>query len=76
MPILPSYSANRWHIPAVENIETATAAVSSALGAGSRVNGAGIWWGWGFLSNEEGGYDASGDRAAWQSSTVALPFSP
>jgi len=76
VPVLPSYSANRWHIPAVENIETSTAAVSAALGAGSRVNGAGIWWGWGFLFDEEGAYDASADRAAWQSSTVALPFSP
>jgi len=30
------YSANRWHIPAVENIETSTEAVSAALGTGSR----------------------------------------
>jgi hypothetical protein len=76
VPILPSYSANPWHLPAVENIETATGALADALGAGSRVNGAGIWWGWGFLLDEEGAYDASGDRAAWQSTTVALPFSP
>jgi hypothetical protein len=76
VPVLPSYSANRWHLPSVENIETATAALSSGLAAGSRVNGAGIWSGWGFLMNEEGAYDGSGDRAAWQSSTVGLPFSP
>jgi hypothetical protein len=60
----------------VENIESSTAAVSAALGDGSRVNGAGIWWGYGFLYDEEGGYDASADRAAWQSGTVALPFTP
>ncbi len=76
VPVLPSYSANRWHSPSVENIESSTAAVSAALGDGSRVNGAGIWWGYGFLMDEEGAYDASADRAAWQSSTVSLPFSP
>jgi hypothetical protein len=76
VPVLPSYSANRWHSPSVESIESSTAAVSAALGEGSRVNGAGIWWGYGFLYDEEGAYDASADRAAWQSSTVALPFSP
>jgi hypothetical protein len=76
VPVLPSYSANRWHTPSVENIESSTAAVSAALGDGSRINGAGIWWGYGFLYDEEGAYDASADRAAWQSSTVALPFSP
>jgi hypothetical protein len=76
VPVLPSYSANRWHSPSVENIESSTAAVSAALGDGSRVNGAGIWWGYGFLMDEEGAYDGSADRAAWQSSTVQLPFSP
>jgi hypothetical protein len=76
VPILPSYSANRWHSPGVENIETATAAVSSGLGEGSRVNGAGIWSGWGFLLDEEGAYDGSADRAAWHASTVQLSFSP
>jgi len=76
VPVLPSYSANRWHSPSVENIESSTAAVSAALDDGSRVNGAGVWWGYGFLYDEEGTYDASADRAAWQSSTVTLPFSP
>jgi hypothetical protein len=76
VPVLPSYSANRWHDPSVEKIETATDAVSAALGDGSRVNGAGIWWGYGFLYDEEGAYDASADRAAWQASTRTLPFSP
>lgn len=76
VPVLPSYSTNRWHDPSVENIETSSAAVSGALAAGSRVNGAGIWWGYGFLLDEEGAYDASADRAAWRSSTLGLPFSP
>ncbi|HEY2216055.1 MAG TPA: hypothetical protein VGH21_01080 [Solirubrobacteraceae bacterium] len=76
VPILPSYSPNRWHDPSVENVGTAGDAVSAALGAGSRVNGAGIWSGWGFFYDEEGAYDGSGDRAAWQASTRSLPFSP
>jgi hypothetical protein len=76
VPVLPSYSANKWHIPAVENIGTASSALTAALDAGVRVNGAGIWSGWGFLLDEEGAYDGSGDRAAWQSTTVNLPFSP
>lgn len=76
VPILPSYSTNRWHDPSVEKIETATDAVSAALGDGSRVNGAGIWWGYGFLYDEEGAYDASADRAAWQASTRSLAFTP
>jgi hypothetical protein len=76
VPVIPSYAANRYHLSSVENIETATAALMGALSAGSRVNGAGIWWWWGFFYDEEGGYEASGDRAAWQSTTVGLPFSP
>ncbi|HTZ88341.1 MAG TPA: hypothetical protein VMB05_16880 [Solirubrobacteraceae bacterium] len=76
VPILPAYSANRWHDPSVEKISTATNALSAALGAGARVNGAGIWWGYGFFYDEEGAYDPSADRAAWQSSTRPLPFSP
>ena len=55
---------------------SATTAVSEALGANSRVNGAGIWWGYSFLLNEEGACDGSSDRAAWQSTTVGLAFSP
>lgn len=75
VPIIPSYSANRWHSPSVENIATATSALASALRGGSRVDGAGIWWGWGFLFDEEGAYDGSADRESWQSATVGLPFS-
>ena len=40
VPVLPSYSANRWHLPGVENVQAASAALADALGAGSRVNGA------------------------------------
>lgn len=76
VPVLPSYSADPWHLPSVENITTATAALAGALSAGSRVDGAGIWSGWGFLMDEEGAYEGAADRAAWLSSTVALPFSP
>lgn len=76
VPVLPSYSANRWHSPGVENITTATHSLEVALGEGSRINGAGIWSGWGFLLDEKGAYDGSADRASWQSSTVELPFSP
>jgi hypothetical protein len=76
VPVLPSYSADPWHIPAVENITTATAALADGLAAGSRVNGAGIWSGWGFLMDEEGAYEGSEDRASWLSSTIGLPFSP
>jgi hypothetical protein len=75
VPVLPSYSADKWHLPSVEDVEHASSALSAALDAGARVNGAGIWSGWGFLLDEEGGYDGSGDRAAWQSTTVGLPFS-
>jgi hypothetical protein len=28
------------------------------------------------LLDEEGAYDGRADRSCWQSSTVALPFSP
>jgi hypothetical protein len=76
VPVLPSYSADPWHLTSVENITTATTALANALAAGSRVNGAGIWSGWGFLLNEEGGYEGSEDRATWLSTTLALPFSP
>jgi hypothetical protein len=53
VPVIPSYSANPWHTPAVENIETATVAVGDALTAGSRINGVGIWWWWGFSTTKK-----------------------
>ncbi len=76
VPVLPSYSADPWHLPSVENITTATSALASGLAAGSRVNGAGIWSGWGFLLNEEGAYEGSEDRATWLATAIELPFSP
>jgi hypothetical protein len=76
VPVLPSYSADPWHLTSVENITTATAALANGLAAGSRVDGAGIWSGWGFLMNEEGAYEGSEDRATWLSRTIELPFSP
>jgi hypothetical protein len=74
VPVLPSYSADPWHLTSVENITTATAALANGLAAGDRVNGAGIWSGWGFLMNEEGAYEGAEDRATWLSSTLSLPF--
>ncbi len=78
VPDLPSYGANRWHIPAVENLATATSAVEEALAEGSRVNGAGIFWWWGFYYDEEGegSYDGAADRETWLGRTVLVPFSP
>ena len=67
VPDLPSYGTNRWHDPAAENLTTATTAVEEALAQGSRVNGAGIYWWWGFYYDEEGegSYDGAADREAW-----------
>ncbi len=78
IPDLPSYGANRWHDPAVENLTTATDAVGEALGAGDRVNGAGIFWWWGFYYDEEGegSYDGAADRAVWLERSLSLPFTP
>jgi hypothetical protein len=76
IPVIPSYRKNPWHLPAVENIATATAAIEGALGEGSRVNGAGIWWWYGFYDDERGRYDASADRAAWLGTTLGLSFTP
>jgi hypothetical protein len=76
VPVLPSYSADPWHLTSVENITTATNALGDAMTAGDRVNGAGIWSGWGFLMNEEGAYEGSEDRATWMSRTIELPSSP
>ena len=75
VPDLPSYGPNRWHAVAVENIATATSAVEEALAEGSRVDGAGVFWWWGFYLDEEGAYDGAGDREAWLARTVAAPFS-
>ncbi len=75
VPMIPSYGANRWHSPSIEDVASATGALREALEAGSRVNGAGVFWWWGFFYDEEGAYDAAGDRAAWPTA-LALPFTP
>ncbi len=78
IPVLPSYRSNRWHSDVVEDIATATTGVREALAAGSRVNGAGIWWWFGFYDREGGRFPealAAADRAAWLSSTLTLQFS-
>lgn len=78
VPDLPSYGANRWHNPAVENLATATTALEEALDEGSRVDGAGIFWWWGFYYDEEGEgeYDGAPDRETWQIRTRSLAFTP
>ncbi len=79
IPVIPSYRANAWHSPAVENIATGTVAIGSALAAGSRVNGAGIWWWYGFYDDEYGRYSesyAAADRTAWLTSTLGIGFTP
>jgi hypothetical protein len=78
VPDLPSYGANRWHDPAVENLTTATTALGNALDEGSRVNGAGIFWWWGFYYDEqgEGEYEGARDRETWQTRTRTLAFTP
>ena len=79
IPVIASYRKNAWHSPAVENIATGTVAVGSALAAGSRANGAGIWWWYGFYDDEHGRYKdryAAADRSAWLTGTLALAFTP
>jgi hypothetical protein len=78
VPDLPSYGPNRWHDPAVENLATATSAIEAALLEGSRVDGAGIFWWWGFFYDEEGegSYEAAPDRETWQTRTRAVAFTP
>jgi hypothetical protein len=75
VPVIPSYARDPWHVPAVENIANATTALAGALSEGSRVNGAGIWWWYGFFYNKPR-YEAAADRAAWQSMTTSLAFTP
>ncbi len=79
IPVIPSYRGNAWHSPAIENIATGTVAIGSALTAGSRVNGAGIWWWYGFYDGEYGRYSehyAAADRTAWLTATLGLGFTP
>lgn len=78
VPDLPSYGPNRWHDPTAENLDTATTAIEAALQEGSRVNGAGIFWWWGFYYNEEGegAYEGAPDRHTWLTRTLGVPFTP
>ena len=78
IPDLPSYGPNKWHDPAVENLGTATSAIEGALSEGSRVNGAGIYWWWGFYFNEEGegAYEGAPDRETWLTRTLGVAFTP
>jgi hypothetical protein len=78
VPDLPSYGANRWHDPSVENLTTATTALEEALGEGSRVNGSGVFWWWGFYYDEEGegSYNGAADREAWLTRTLGGSFTP
>jgi hypothetical protein len=78
VPDLPSYGANPWHDPAVENLATATDALEAALLQGDRVNGAGIFWWWGFYYDEEGegSYNGAADRETWLTRTRSLAFAP
>ncbi len=78
VPDLPSYGPNPWHDPAVENIATATDALEAALQEGDRVNGAGVFWWWGFYYDEEGegAYEGAPDRETWQTRTRSLAFTP
>lgn len=78
VPDLPSYGPNRWHDPSAENLATATTAIEEALREGTRVNGAGIFWWWGFYYDEEGegAYDGAADRETWSARTLGVPFSP
>jgi hypothetical protein len=74
VPVIPSYRKNRWHTPAVENITTATDALTTSLAANSRVDGAGLWWWWGFFYGEGGKYNPAADQTTWQSTTRGLNY--
>ncbi len=51
-PSIPSYAANRYHDPAVENVETAGRAIRASHG----LDGAAVYWWWEF---------GEADRASW-----------
>lgn len=45
LPILPAYSANEWHDPAVENLKNSIKAIMETINEdGMRIKGIGIWW--------------------------------
>lgn len=77
IPVIPCYAKDPWHSPAVENIPNSTEAVAGALEAGSRVEGVGLWWWYGFYEGHlNKHFSAASERAAWQQLTVNLPYSP
>jgi hypothetical protein len=76
IPVIPCYSKDPWHSPAVENIPNATEAVGASLEAGSRVEGLGLWWWYAFYEGHLKHFDPAPERAAWQQLTVNLPYSP
>jgi hypothetical protein len=76
VPVIPSYGPNRWHRPEIEDVASATVALGEGLQQGSRVNGVGLFWWWGFFYDEEGAFAGAADRGAWQSSTLGLPYTP
>ena len=76
IPVIPCYSKDPWHSPAVENIPHATQAVGAALEAGDRVEGVGLWWWYAFYEGHLKHFDPAPERAAWQQLTVNLPYSP
>ncbi len=76
IPVIPCYSPDPWHDPAIENVPSATAALARALEAGSRVDGAGLWWWYAFYYGHYKHGDAAAERAAWTAQTLPLPFSP
>ncbi len=76
IPVIPCYASDPWHNPEVESIAAASGALEAGLSSGSRVNGAGIWWWYAFFDEDGGRFKSAADRAAWQASTVELPFSP
>lgn len=76
VPVIPCYSPDPWHNPAIENVRTATAALQSALAAGSRVQGAGLWWWYAFYYGHYAHGNAAVEREAWLDRTVQVPYSP
>jgi len=76
IPVIPCYSPDPWHDPAIENVPNATAALAAALEGGARVQGAGLWWWYAFYYGHYKHGDAAAERAAWTAQTLALPFSP
>jgi hypothetical protein len=76
IPVIPCYSPDPWHDPAIENVPNATEALGAALAEGSRVEGAGLWWWYSFYEGHYKHGDAAAERAAWRARTVNLPYSP